>query len=178
MPKNSGYCNLKHILIAATGGFRFSFYVSKLWIFIKYWLPSLMWMVVIFSASADRHSAERSFSLVGPLLRWLFPQMPQPEVDDIHHVLRKCAHLTEYAILALLLRRTLASTVAAGNSAWSGKLIATVIAMVFLYAASDEFHQSFVPGRTSLFSDVLVDTAGGTVGLLAGWGWHRFRKPR
>ena len=38
--------------------------------------------------------------------------------------------------------------------------------LVFLYAASDEFHQSFVPTRTPLFSDVLIDTAGGAIGLL------------
>ena len=115
---------------------------------------------------------------MGPLLRWLFPQMPQPELDAIHHVLRKCAHLTEYAILALLLRRTLANTGQTGGPAWSGRLTAGVLALVFLYAASDEFHQRFVPGRTSLFSDVLVDTSGGAAGLVAGWCWHRIRKPR
>ena len=38
-----------------------------------------------------------------------------------------------------------------------------------LYAASDEFHQSFVPTRTPLVSDVLIDTAGGAIGLLALW---------
>jgi len=41
--------------------------------------------------------------------------------------------------------------------------------MVFLYAASDEFHQIFVPSRTALVSDVIIDTTGGAIGLLLFW---------
>jgi VanZ family protein len=48
--------------------------------------------------------------------------------------------------------------------------------IVALYAASDEFHQSFVPTRTALVSDVFVDTAGGAAGLLALWAFGRRQK--
>ena len=62
-------------------------------------------MAVIFSASADSHSYEHSSRFVEPFLHWLFPQMSQAHVEEIHHLIRKCGHLTEYAILALLLWR-------------------------------------------------------------------------
>jgi VanZ family protein len=143
-------------------------------VFLKFWLPVLLWMVVIFTASADSHSYEHSSRFFEPLLRWLFPNMLQTEVDLIHHIFRKCAHLTEYAILALLLWRALHVS---KNKlpAWSWPKVGGTLLLVFLYAASDEFHQSFVPTRTPLFSDVLIDTTGGAIGLLVLWFVHHFR---
>jgi VanZ family protein len=135
-------------------------------VFLKFWLPVLVWMAVIFTASSDSHSYEHSSRFFEPLLRWLFPNMSQAKVDVIHHIFRKCAHLTEYAILALLLWRALHVS---NNKlpAWSWPKVGGTLLLVFLYAASDEFHQSFVPTRTPLFSDVLIDTAGGAIGLFA-----------
>ncbi len=134
-------------------------------VFLKFWLPVLLWMAVIFTASSDSHSYEHSSRFIEPLLHWLFPKMSQANVEQIHHVFRKCAHLTEYAILALLLWRALHVS---KNKlpAWSWPKVGGTLLLVFLYAASDEFHQSFVPTRTPLFSDVLIDTAGGAIGLL------------
>ena len=143
--------------------------------FIKYWLPVLFWMALIFSASADSHSYEHSSRFVEPFLHWLFPQMSQANVDEIHHLIRKCCHLTEYAILALLLWRALHVS---KNKlpAWSWPKVGGTLLLVFLYASSDEFHQSFVPTRTPLFSDVLIDTTGGAIGLLVLWFIQHFRK--
>ena len=76
--------------------------MPKVHVFLKFWLLVLLWMVVIFSASSDTHSYQHSSRLLEPLLHWLFPTMSQAHVEDIHLVIRKCAHLTEYAILALL----------------------------------------------------------------------------
>jgi|SRR5580693_4228060 VanZ family protein len=143
-------------------------------VFLKFWLPVLLWMVVIFSASADSHSYEHSSRFIEPFLHWLFPNMPQGDIDKIHHVIRKCGHLTEYAILALLLWRALH---ASKNNlpAWSWPKVGGTLLLVFLYAASDEFHQSFVPTRTPLVSDVFIDTTGGAIGLLGFWFIHHFR---
>jgi VanZ family protein len=145
--------------------------------FLKFWLPVLLWMALIFSASADSHSYEHSSRLLEPLLHWLFPQMSQANVETIHHVFRKCCHLAEYSVFALLLWRALHLS---GNNlpAWSWPKVGGTLLLVFLYAASDEFHQSFVPTRTPLFSDVLIDTAGGAIGLLVLWIIHLCRKPQ
>jgi VanZ family protein len=150
--------------------------VPKLRTFLKYWLPVLIWMALIFSASSDSHSYEHSSRFVEPFLRWLFPQMSQTHVEQIHHLIRKCGHLTEYAVLALLLWRALNQS--KNLPPWSWPKVLGALLIVFLYAASDEFHQIFVPTRTALVSDVFIDTAGGATGLLALWIFHLCRKSR
>jgi VanZ family protein len=146
--------------------------VPNLRAFIKYWLPVLVWMALIFSASADSHSYEHSSRFVEPFLHWLFPQMSQANVDEIHHLIRKCCHLTEYAILALLLWRAISQS----TNLPSSPRVRQTLLIVCLYAATDEFHQSFVPTRTSLVSDVFIDTAGGAIGLLAIWIFRRCKR--
>jgi VanZ family protein len=156
---------------------RLSFAVIKLRAFLKFWLPVVFWMTVIFIASADAHSYEHSSFIVEPLLHWLFPKMSQEHVEQIHHVIRKCGHLTEYAILALLLWRAL--HLSKNNlPTWSWPKVGGTLLLVFIYAATDEFHQSFVPTRTALVSDVFIDTSGGAIGLLALFIFHLCRKPK
>jgi VanZ family protein len=148
--------------------------MPKLRAFLKFWLPVLFWMVLIFTASADAHSYEHSSRFVEPFLHWLFPKMSQNNIGEIHHLIRKCGHLTEYAILALFLFRALHQS--KKNLPWSWPKAGGALLLVFIYAASDEFHQRFVPTRTPLVSDVFIDTAGGAIGLLALWFVHCLRK--
>jgi VanZ family protein len=151
--------------------------VTKLRAFLKFWLPVLFWMALIFTASADAHSYEHSSRFVGPFLHWLFPKMAQANIEKIHHVLRKCGHLTEYAILAVLLWRALHLT-SNNLPTWSWPKVGGTLLLVFIFAATDEYHQSFVPTRTALVSDVFIDTSGGVIGLLTFWFWHCFRNRR
>ncbi len=144
--------------------------------FCKFWLPVLIWMALIFTASSDKHSAEHSSRLIVPLLHWLFPHMPEAQIQDIHELFRKCAHLTEYAVLALLLWRGVRKPLKNNPRAWDWREARLTLLLVMLYAATDEFHQRFVPTRTSLVSDVFIDTAGGAAGLLALWLVGRWRK--
>ena len=130
-----GLANSIHILIAPVPWFAVSSVMPKPHVFLKFWLPVLLWMAVIFTASADSHSYEHSSRFFEPLLHWLFPNMPQAKVDFIHHIFRKCAHLTEYAILALLLWRALHVS---KNKlpAWSWPKVGGTLLLVFLYASS------------------------------------------
>ena len=97
----------------------------------------------------------------GPVVAWcglifFFSSIPDLKTPLAHdYPLRKAAHLFEYAVLFALLRRA-----AVGR--------ARAFAFCVLYAVTDEFHQSFVPGRRGAASDVLVDAAGALTGLLAG----------
>jgi VanZ family protein len=52
---------------------------------------------------------------------------------------------------------------------WNSREALIAIAIVFLYASSDEIHQIFVPTRTALVSDVLIDTTGAIGGMLLLW---------
>jgi VanZ family protein len=147
----------------------------KLRAFFKYWLPVLVWMAVIFTASADSKSFEHSSRLLAPLLQWLFPQMSQDTVHLIVFLARKCAHLAEYAVFALLVWRALNRS-KNNLTPWSWPKVSGTLLIVFLYAASDEFHQIFVPTRTPAIHDVVIDTIGGAAALLAFWLVGHWRK--
>src|SRR5436190_12908359 len=123
--------------------------------FLKYWLPVLAWMIFIFIGSTDLLSAEHTSRFIGPFLRWLAPDVSDATIASIQLIVRKCAHLTEYAVLAALLCRALRQRLQSG---------ALIIAA--LYAALDEFHQSFVSSRTASAWDVLVDWVGALIGVL------------
>lgn len=94
--------------------------------------------------------------------------MAQDNIERIHHVFRKCGHLTEYAILAWLFWRAFHQS---KNKLpdWSWPRVGGVLLIVFLYGATDEFHQHYVATRTPHFSDVLIDTTGGAIGLFIIW---------
>lgn len=145
--------------------------------FLSFWLPVLIWMLVIFGASADSHSYEHSSRIVIPLLRWLFPHMAPGEMEQIHHFLRKCCHVMEYAIFGFLIFRAVSHS-RTGLPAWSWPRVGGALLIVFLYAASDEYHQRFVPTRTPRVLDVCIDTAGGALGLSAAWIFHYYRRPK
>ncbi len=143
---------------------------------LKYWLPVWLWMGLIFSASSDSHSFARSSRILAPLLHWLFPQLPEDTLNFIVLIARKGAHLTEYAVLALLLWRALRRPVKNDPRPWNWREARLVLLSVALYAASDEFHQLFVANREAAVHDVMIDTAGGAASLLALWLFGRWRK--
>lgn len=103
------------------------------------WLPVLAWAGVIFAFSSIP-------SLNSGLGTW-------------DTVLRKGAHMTEYAILACLLVR------ATGSAAWA-------FGLTVAYSATDEFHQTFVHGRHGSPIDVGIDAVGALIGLGI---WRRSR---
>jgi VanZ family protein len=134
--------------------------------FIKYWLPLLIWLGVMFLGSTDLMSAQHTSRCIVPFLRWLNPHISWAAINTIHTVIRKLGHVSEYAILALLLWRAVRS-----GSALHMKmslLFGAVLLASALFAASDEFHQSFVKSRTPSVRDVLLDVAGAFLGLLIG----------
>lgn len=83
----------------------------------------------------------------------------QTIVNTLNLPLRKCMHFTIYLILALLLLNTLTKT----NI--KNKYFLTLI-ICFIYALTDEYHQTFIMGRTGQFTDVIIDTIGATLGLI------------
>ncbi len=134
--------------------------------FLKYWLPLLTWLGVIFLGSTDLMSAEHTSRFIAPFLRWLNPEISPETIAAIQFVLRKFAHLGEYAVLALLLFR---AVICVANPTWSLWLlcVSVWIACVVL-AATDEFHQSFIKSRTASVRDVMIDSVGAIFGLLSG----------
>jgi VanZ family protein len=150
--------------------------MSKARTFVFYWLPVLLWMALIFSASSDRASFEHSSRIIAPVLRWLIPQISDEAVHLVVLLVRKAAHLTEYAVLAVLVWRLLARRSPDPKRIWTWPVAGRTLLVVLLYAASDEFHQIFVPSRQASVWDVLLDTTGGFFALILLWLIGRLRQ--
>jgi VanZ family protein len=104
--------------------------------FLVRWMAVVFWMGVIFAFSAT-------------------PSLASPFEPVYDFILRKLAHLTVFAVLTVLLFRAFRLHVARPTYAW---LLAMFVAA--LYACSDEWHQTFVPGREGTVRDILIDSLG------------------
>lgn len=80
---------------------------------------------------------------------------------QVEFFIRKGARLFEYAVLGILLYRAVQTS---GIS--RGRVLTLSLLLSFLYASSDEWHQSFTMNRTPLFTDVLIDSVGAFFGLI------------
>jgi VanZ family protein len=134
---------------------------------LKYWLPVVIWLAVMFAESTELLSAEQTSRFLVPFLQWLKPDISTETLAQIHFFVRKLGHVGEYAILAILLWRALR-----GGTSLQGKmafLFASVWLVCGIFAAGDEFHQSFVPSRTATWRDVIIDLGGAFIGLAICW---------
>ena len=120
-------------------------------------------MVAIFIVSSDLGSADNTrpvlASIVRRFLPWLALRMTPEMIDVTDFIIRKIAHVTEYAVLCLLVSRSVGVKVTASIRE---RLVPAGISS--LYALSDEFHQSFVPSRGATYTDVMWDTLGAIIG--------------
>jgi VanZ family protein len=129
----------------------------------------VLWMGVIFWASSDRASRQHSSRLIEPFVRWLFPDISKEALGAVVLGVRKASHMTEYALLAILLRSALATAENSTQRVCWRRPCVWALAGAVLYAISDEIHQSFVPTRQGSVWDVLIDAVGAALGLLAVW---------
>jgi len=110
---------------------------------LRYWLPPVLWMGVIFILSAQ-------------------PSLPDHPDTLLDTILKKAAHVIEYGVLAFLLWRAFSR----GRGALSRSALVTAFFVSVLYALSDEYHQTFVPGRYGRLMDVGIDAVGALIALL------------
>jgi len=118
------------------------------WPLLYYWLPLIAWMGIIFWSSSQAQPID----------------LPESWLEEL---VGKAGHVIGYAGLGLLWRRALA----AHRLTSEPQMLAFVLTV--LYAISDEYHQTFVPGRNGTPVDVLIDAAGAGLGL---WLLHRWKK--
>jgi len=106
-------------------------------IFLKYYLPAILWSFLIFYFSS-------------------IPNLKSGLLDVYDLILRKTAHIIEFAVLAVLFLR-----IGLRKEKRYKKVIFTLVLLFSIfYAALDEYHQSFVIGREGCFRDVLIDSLG------------------
>jgi len=142
--------------------------------FLKYWLPIPAWVGVIFFGSTDLMSAEHTSRFIVPFLLWLKPDVSPETLACIHLIVRKCAHVGEYAVLGLLLLR--AATLITDLKRSLPILCLTVLATSLTVAVTDELHQTFVASRGPSVMDIMIDTSGAFLGLVIG-SFFRMNRP-
>ena len=133
---------------------------------LYYWLPPLLWMAAIFYFSTDTFSGDNTGSLLRSIVSFVYPGVTQEQFAAIHFYLRKAAHFTEYALLALLLFRAFRAR-AITRWRWNWAIGSWLI--LVLYALADEYHQTLTRHRVGSIYDSLTDIAGGVAALLALW---------
>lgn len=114
----------------------------------------------MFVGSTDLMSSEHTSRFLVPFLRWLIPDITESTLFIAQLFVRKCAHLAEYAVLAVLFFRALSQ-----SKIFSAHSVRLTFILAAIYALLDEFHQSFVMSRTASPYDVAIDLAGATAGL-------------
>jgi CheY-like chemotaxis protein/VanZ family protein len=108
---------------------------------IRFWIPVFLWAAVI--------------SCLSSIPAEYFPQIPVQHVDKI-------VHFIEYTVLGwLLIRAFKHSRPGVGDV----MLVAVSIILITAFAMSDEWHQTFLPGRVGDFSDVVLDTISSGIGI-------------
>jgi len=141
------------------------------------WILVIIWAGVIFFMSNmdTNESNSKSMKTIDKAIESTLEVTNKTGITDKHPTenkknqiitklnipLRKLAHASEYFIFTLLL---IIALINSGINGIKSYLIAILIC--FLYACTDEYHQTFVIGRTGQFIDVLIDTLGGFIGLI------------
>ncbi len=142
------------------------------------WLPATMIAAAIFyfSAQTADQSTEMSDGVTTILLKIaetlglleLSPELVYDLCGKLSTPVRKLAHITEYMILH--------ASILFGLYHWSEdmrgkKWLKWAFVMTVFYAATDEFHQLFVPGRAGMVQDVVIDSLGAAVVTFVLWKW-------
>ncbi len=136
------------------------------------WIPPVAWMGVIFWLSTGSFSAEETSGWILPLLRALLPWASPGQLEFLHWLGRKTAHVVEYAILAWLWQRAFVKS-GPPTLSDSGRAF-PAFGLTVAYAIFDELHQGWTGQRTASAQDVMLDAFGGGAALtLARWGWPR-----
>lgn len=132
-------------------------------IFIS-WLAVFLWMLFIFymSSKVGTESHKLSENVKEIIVEKVEKITPESNlnINNLVYNIRKEAHFFAYLLLGLLVLNAIRRS---GFLSYKGIFITLLV--IFIYAISDEIHQAFVPGRTPLIKDVLIDSIGAITGI-------------
>ena len=135
---------------------------------------AVMVMIFCFSMETAEDSDKTSGAVSLQVVRVLHPEYDQMEeqarkglFESVQHVVRKCAHFTEYMVLGFAVRLCLESWF--GHRMKKYRFLAVIgFAAGTAYACTDEAHQLAIDGRSGQWTDVLVDAGGVLIGVTLG----------
>ncbi|MBE5819578.1 MAG: VanZ family protein [Clostridiales bacterium] len=123
----------------------------------------IIWMITVycFSNQKGETSGNTSGKVIEAVLKIFTKDVSEEKIQKLQLPIRKLAHFTIFAIggvLAIMLLNQY-------NIPLIQKIIYSQL-IITIYAATDEFHQKFIPGRTASIWDVLIDSAGALTAIL------------
>ncbi len=128
------------------------------------WVAVLLWMVLIFNLSSQvaEQSNQLSTRITKVIVETVEKVAPNAEFDmkSFNNRLRKHAHFFAYLILGILVSKVLRR-----SGVYGYRSVIIALGICILYAISDEVHQLFIPGRGGQVKDVIIDSAGASVGI-------------
>ena len=124
------------------------------------WVVTIAWAGTIAELSTKSYAASDTGWLLQQLLLSLHIHLTARTFETVHFLIRKLAHLTEYAILSLFLYHSFEPRHPEG---WHTRTAFAAVIIAGLYSLTDEYHQGFVPGRTASLVDCGIDTAGASL---------------
>jgi VanZ family protein len=130
--------------------------ISVLW-----WALTLTWAALIFYLATRTFAPDFSQSMLAGILQFLHIRVSPGTFGFLHALLRKLAHVVEYAIFALLLYGRDGE-----EGIWRPRHAVVCILVAATYSLTDEFHQLFVPGRHASLLDCGLDTVGASMAML------------
>jgi VanZ family protein len=128
------------------------------------WVVTVAWAAQIFDFSTATFGGVFTAWLLSQILHLLHLTVTHPTFQLLHELMRKSAHVTEYALFAMLLYYSLAGVGRRHDWQFKPSLGAWLIAGG--YSLTDEFHQRFVPGRGPSLRDCGIDTTAAMLGIL------------
>ncbi len=134
--------------------------------------PLAVWIGAVFVMSGSGASMAETSRFIGPLIRWIYPDISPETLRVIHVGVRKLAHVFEYSVLAFLSVR--AFSLFAGHRLGNWRYLVALIPVVVV-ASVDEYRQSLDVTRTGTIDDVILDIASGMLVIALLW---IVRRPR
>ena len=124
---------------------------------LKTWFAACLWLTVIAIESTTYLSADETSRFLYPIFRYLFA-MDWQHFLVWHHYIRKAGHFVGYFVLSVLLFRAWKATLRS-PAPWMWRWASIAFFLSAFVASMDEWHQTYLPTRTGLFSDVLLDSS-------------------
>lgn len=140
------------------------------------WVVTVAIGIFLFSSQTGEESGEVSKGLMENVFAFL--QLDAESEENLHHLIRKAAHMTEYAVLSAsvcVLFFYLEDTKRWKSASRLGMMGYAWIFSV-LFAVTDEIHQAFVPGRGPAAKDVLLDAVGAALGIAVIYAVYRYKR--
>ncbi len=146
---------------------------ARFW--VSAWLPVLLGILMIVVESTEWMGADHTGNPLRILYQAIFGQVSNAEWETIHHYLRKTGHFVGYGLIGLAWLRAWWMTLPHSRFLPDAFLALMGTALI---ACSDEFHQSFLPNRTSTPWDVLIDCSGAITLQLMVYIFMRISRPK